>query len=693
MPFITPPIPRNERYYENGHDFLETGWWDYLSTAAVDALYRSPIWSLKRMDELAKAGTPEGARLLWEVDMEPEPPDVSKFLSREEWEESPHYRKGLSFPDGVKEPVAKILAERYDERAHREDVLSRGPTSWLAYPARFGVALAASLLDPLNVAAAFVPVVSQARFAGLLARAGKSLEAARFAKGAIEGAAGAALVEPVVYGAARMEQEDYTMADTLANIAFGTVFGGGLHVAAGLGGDALRSFRLGGQWDMTRRLERVEPHAREAILRTAVGQLADGRAIDVEPLLLLAEAKPGRLPGRAQLQYDLPDRGFVLNDKLRPRDLEKDADFRAGKKGGDVEAAGRLADRMLTPENIQALKERLGGREPVVISMPSTSGKNVHPAVLAAKLAEALGGEHIKGEDVLTSLHTEQSKTLKPSDRPFATRRFEVAEGNLRLQIGDRSVIIVDDIFTSGGSAKALVNALHDSGIRVDDYLGMVGRPALKSGLADRQRLVAALHEAGVTDVDAAALADVLTPREISDLAEYTLQEPKGDPDAARELARKLQGILDQRAAPDARSDRGGGPSQGNPGGQDPRHAGAGSRVQDQPGSAIQTEREISQSLESSLRRAEEEPLLEEGRRLSPEADRIVKEAQTKSDELAELERDIDDHLVHIEDLKNSGRLSEDRLVALNEAEQAAKEADRTASALESAASCISRKG
>jgi hypothetical protein len=59
------------------------------------------------------------------------------------------------------------------------------------------------------------------------------LRTARLARGVTEGAVGAALVEPLVYSAAKRVQADYGAADSLLNIAFGSILGGGLHVGIG----------------------------------------------------------------------------------------------------------------------------------------------------------------------------------------------------------------------------------------------------------------------------------------------------------------------------------------------------------------------------------------------------------------------------------------------------------------------------
>jgi hypothetical protein len=87
------------------------------------------------------------------------------------------------------------------------------------------------MLDPINIAASFIPVFGQARFAALAART--SLRTARLTRGVVEGAVGAAVVEPLVYSAAKRVQADYGAVDSLLNITFGSILGGGLHVGVG----------------------------------------------------------------------------------------------------------------------------------------------------------------------------------------------------------------------------------------------------------------------------------------------------------------------------------------------------------------------------------------------------------------------------------------------------------------------------
>jgi len=209
----------------------------------------------------------------------------------------------------TREALDMIIERKRQERV-RQDVIGRTPYSLTGTPLRGLGMLGASVLDPLNIASAFVPVVGEARYAALLGQAGSGLARAgvRAGVGVIEGAAGAAILEPAIMAGHAYLDDDYTMNDSLLNIAFGGFLGGGLHVAGGAFVDAL----LPGRWDKPKALSdldghggevpplrgeepapgsaadmasRVSPETRNETLSTAVAHLAEGKTPNVEPLL------------------------------------------------------------------------------------------------------------------------------------------------------------------------------------------------------------------------------------------------------------------------------------------------------------------------------------------------------------------------------------------------------------------------
>jgi hypothetical protein len=135
-----------------------------------------------------------------------------------------------------------ILAKRKRRELRRQAILARAAGGFAQGAARLGTALGVSLLDPLNIATAYIPVVGQLRYARALEAAGGMFgrTAVRLGAGAVEGTVGAAIVEPLIYAARIDEQADYSLADSLLNVAFGGVFGASLHAGAGLAGDIIR---------------------------------------------------------------------------------------------------------------------------------------------------------------------------------------------------------------------------------------------------------------------------------------------------------------------------------------------------------------------------------------------------------------------------------------------------------------------
>lgn len=141
---------------------------------------------------------------------------------------------------GIREGALDILIDRHREQAARQQVMIRANGG--SFGTQLGASVAASLLDPLNIASAFVPVVGEARYAAMLGRAASPLGRAgvRAGVGAVEGAVGAAILEPLPLLAAQQDQTEYGLSDSLANIAMGGLLGGGLHTVGGAVSDALR---------------------------------------------------------------------------------------------------------------------------------------------------------------------------------------------------------------------------------------------------------------------------------------------------------------------------------------------------------------------------------------------------------------------------------------------------------------------
>ena len=217
----------HDQYFDNA----KAGTLDVLGATFEETMYYNPLNALGRIAD-QKLG--QGRK--------------GRHLTREEYLESEYYREGMDInQDGITEGLASLLAERHDERSAFQTTLSRSRGGIGLGAAQFGVALAGSVLDPLNIASAFIPSVAVARGATMAAKIkpagaaravrqrldGKT-SGSRFATGTIDGAIGAVAVEPLVIGAAALEgDDDYTLMDSFLNVALGSALGGGLHWGAG----------------------------------------------------------------------------------------------------------------------------------------------------------------------------------------------------------------------------------------------------------------------------------------------------------------------------------------------------------------------------------------------------------------------------------------------------------------------------
>lgn len=210
----------------------------------------------------------------------------------------------LKFDQPVTRTVARDLFEAKRAKIERDDTLARSEGGVLPTVGRLSAALGASLLDPINVAAGFIPIIGPAREAALIAQAGSAVGRAgvRAGVGAGAGAAGMAALQPLEFALSRQEREDYTMAMALRSIALGTVLGGGLHVGVGGAID-----RATGRY--RNRIEDAGPDARQTALHGALAQTIEGRPVEVAPVFETAEAlrplSPEEIAARASAELDV----------------------------------------------------------------------------------------------------------------------------------------------------------------------------------------------------------------------------------------------------------------------------------------------------------------------------------------------------------------------------------------------------
>lgn len=294
---------QNRRAEAYGLDVVGATMSEGFNTAFEEALVRNPTPSLLRQ---AERSSHYGASYRYGID-EDHAPAPSKRISAEEanWRYSIPGR--LVFEASVAEPVAQSLRDLKLEEIQRQDTLRR---SEAGLGTQFTAGLIGSLLDPLNIASAFIPVVGEARFSLLASRMGTG--GARAVTGAVEGGVGAAMLEPIVYTVATEEQADYSMADSLMNVVFGTAMGSGLHFGAGYIGDRFAGRSAASSLQVE--IDDLPVQAKSDMLRSAEVQVMEGRPVDVSPvadavlpsrvMARTRDAEVSRLEGESVMEFE-----------------------------------------------------------------------------------------------------------------------------------------------------------------------------------------------------------------------------------------------------------------------------------------------------------------------------------------------------------------------------------------------------
>ncbi len=187
--------------------------------------------------------------------------------------------------------------------------------------AGFAGGFAAQAVDPINIASAFIPIISEVRYANMMkgaitpvARAG-----VRATAGAIEGAAGAAMIEPFIYAGAQAEQANYSLSDSFTNVVFGTVLGSTLHVTVGALAD--RFLPPNTEKVLRDAVANMAPEAKMQALKIATEALESGRAPDVVPTVVNAIAPEKTPPTQTQTVEALATGDAAAEAPTQPQEV------------------------------------------------------------------------------------------------------------------------------------------------------------------------------------------------------------------------------------------------------------------------------------------------------------------------------------------------------------------------------------
>jgi hypothetical protein len=193
-------------------------------------------------------------------------------------------------------------------------------------------------------------------------------------------------------------------------------------------------------------------------------------------------------------------------------------DWEAAKTRADLPGTHRVVSRLWGSGKTAALRALLeNASHPIVfVSQPSTIRPNVLAIALARVLAEEIEGKAsaVAGDELYNALHPQPVKSLPRSQRPFYPREYVSADPErIRATFDGKTVIVVEDILTTGGSVKDFIRALRSDGVVVHSVVALLGDPRLEVDAKTRAALNNALAAKGI-DLSADAICDRLTRTE-----------------------------------------------------------------------------------------------------------------------------------------------------------------------------------
>ena len=149
----------------------------------------------------------------------------------------------------------------------------------------------------------------------------------------------------------------------------------------------------------------------------------------------------------------------------------------------------------------------LQGKDNIYIVAPSTSGKNTIPFQMAKRLQAQYGGEVF--DEAVLGIGKTEAKGKNFLEKALSKSEFELGLDESVLR--GKNVVLVDDIFTSGGTVKGINDVFATKGIAVDDIAVLSAGDVRFASQKDLARITKKLSEkVGIDEIEAKSLVDNL---------------------------------------------------------------------------------------------------------------------------------------------------------------------------------------
>lgn len=155
------------------------------------------------------------------------------------------------------------------------------------------------------------------------------------------------------------------------------------------------------------------------------------------------------------------------------KEIINSPDFFAA-KAGDPAAADKIIEKVWSDKKTDQLRDYLTNNS-IFLTMPSTTRTNILPVQLAQLLSRETKVPWAYGDEIFNAEHTTASKNISRDKRIFFSREFTIADKESVEILQEFSVVIVDDIITSGGSIRGFAEFLRNQNISISHVIGLMG--------------------------------------------------------------------------------------------------------------------------------------------------------------------------------------------------------------------------
>ena len=178
------------------------------------------------------------------------------------------------------------------------------------------------------------------------------------------------------------------------------------------------------------------------------------------------------------------------------KDIVNSPYFLAG-KAGDQTAADKLIQHVWSDKKTIQLREHLKANS-VFLTIPSSTRTNIIPIQLARYLSQKTRTPWLNGDSLFNAKHSIASKNISRDKRIFNERKYSIAKRKNTHPLSNKSIIIIDDIITSGSSIRNYSDFLRNQNLTISHVVALMGDRRLEIDQKTEDKLSELLNQKNI---------------------------------------------------------------------------------------------------------------------------------------------------------------------------------------------------